>query len=250
MLDRRPGDRKAVEGRRAAPISSRRPASVRRPVENGGGFHHLDHEGRASARQIVGGADAREQTVDNAELGALSPAQAAHLSQNNDERVLTQERRLAGHVRPGEQPDASRTCVGRRRKIAIVGDERIADRLFDHSMAAALDDKVERAVDVRANVRTFDRERRKPARNIEHGQRLGGGLDLIARGDCRGREFFEHLKLEVERAVGGVGDFRFELAELGGGESDLAGEGLAVNEGRAERRPRSFSPCWAVTSTK
>src|SRR5712671_5251541 len=69
---------------------------------------------------------------------------------------------------------------------------------------------------------------------------LGGRLDLIARGDCRGREFFEHLKLEVKRAVGGVGDFRFELAELGGGESDLAGEGLAVNEGCVERRAQEL----------
>ncbi len=130
--------------------------------------------------------------------------------------------------------------VARRRQIAIVGDERIADRLLDHRMAAALDDEVERAVDVRANIGAFDRKRRKPARNIEHGQRLGGGLDLVARGDRRGRELLEHLKLEVERAVGGVGDFRFELAELGGGESDLAGQGLAVNEGRVERRAQKL----------
>src|SRR5438093_564167 len=103
-------------------------------------------------------------------------------------------------------------------------------------MAAALDDEVERTVDVRANVGTFDRERREPARNIEHGQRLSGSFDLVAGGNRRTCELVEHLKLEVERAVGGVGDFRFELAELGGGESDLAGEGLSVNEGRVERR--------------
>src|SRR4029079_91493 len=84
------------------------------------------------------------------------------------------------------------------------------------------------------------RERRKPARNVEYGQRLGGGLDLIAGGDCRGREPLEHLKLEGKLAVGGVGDFRFELAELGGGESDLTGQGLPVNEGRVQRRAQKL----------
>ena len=153
MLDRGPGNRKAVEGRRASPdFVENDQRAFAGLIENGGGFHHLDHEGRASAGEIVGGADAREQAIDNAELGAFRRHEAAHLGQNNDERVLAQERRLARHVRPGEQPDAPRACIRRRRKIAIVGDERIADRLFDHGMAAALDDEVERAVDVRANI--------------------------------------------------------------------------------------------------
>ena len=123
-----------------------------------------------------------------------------------------------------------------RRKIAIVGDERIADRLLDHGVAAALDDEVERAVDLGANIGTLDREHRERARNIEHGERFGGGLDLDARGDDHRGKPLEYLKLEVERAVGGVGDLRLELAERRGGESDLSGKGLAVNEGGVERR--------------
>ena len=40
----------------------------------------------------------------------------------------------------------------------------------------------------------------------------------------------------AERAVGGVGDLGFEFAEFGGGEAHLAGQRLAVDEGRVERR--------------
>ena len=38
---------------------------------------------------------------------ALRRHEAAHLREHRDQRVLPQERRLAGHVGPGEQPDAA-----------------------------------------------------------------------------------------------------------------------------------------------
>ncbi len=59
MLDRGPGDRQAVEGRGAAADlveDDQRPLAGL--VEDHGGLDHLDHEGRAAPRQIVGGADA------------------------------------------------------------------------------------------------------------------------------------------------------------------------------------------------
>mgnify|MGYP003693927293 CR=1 FL=1 len=46
------------------------------------------------------------------------------------------------------------------------------------------------------------------------------------------REPLENLELDAERALGGAGDLRFQLAQLGGGEAHLAGERLAVDEGR------------------
>ena len=49
-------------------------------------------------------------------------------------------------------------------------------------------------------------------------------------------QLLEGLELDAERAVGGAGDLGFELAELGGGEAHLAGQRLAVDEGRVERR--------------
>src|SRR5438874_195297 len=97
-------------------------------IEDRRGLHHLDHEGRASAREIVGRPNAREQPVDNTQLGAPRRHETAHLGEDRNQRVLPQEGRLAGHVRTGEQPDATRTFAARRGEIAIIGDERAAVR--------------------------------------------------------------------------------------------------------------------------
>ena len=147
MLDRRPGDGEAVEGRRAAAdLVEDHERALARLIEDGGGLHHLDHEGRAAAREIVGGADAREQPVDHADMRRARRHEAAHLRQHGDQRVLAQEGRLARHVGAGDEPDARRPprslarMRGRRREIAIVGDKRArrrAERLLDHRMAPA-----------------------------------------------------------------------------------------------------------------
>ena len=55
------------------PISSRMTRlRAARLVEDRRGLDHLDHEGRAAAREIVGGADAAEQAVDDADVAALA----------------------------------------------------------------------------------------------------------------------------------------------------------------------------------
>ena len=59
------------------------------------GLHHLHHEGGAAARQIVGGADAREQPVDDADPRPRRRHEAADLRQQRDQRVLAQEGRFA-----------------------------------------------------------------------------------------------------------------------------------------------------------
>lgn len=70
VLDGGPGDRKTVERRgAAADLVEDDEGTVTRLVEDRRRFHHLDHEGRAPARQIVGGADAREKPVDDADMG-------------------------------------------------------------------------------------------------------------------------------------------------------------------------------------
>ena len=61
MLDRRPRDRQAVEGRGPAPdLIEDHQRALAGLVEDRGGLYHLDHEGRAPARQIIRRADARE----------------------------------------------------------------------------------------------------------------------------------------------------------------------------------------------
>ena len=70
MLDRRPGDREPVEGRGAAADLVEDDQRARaRLVEDRRRLDHLDHEGRAAAREIVGRADAAEQPVDDADMG-------------------------------------------------------------------------------------------------------------------------------------------------------------------------------------
>ena len=103
-------------------------------------------------------------------------------------------------------------------------------------MAAALDDEIERAVDLRPHVATFDRQLGQRGGDVEDRKRAGGVLD--GRG-CRRHgsgELVEAFELDPERAVRGAGDLGFELAQFGGGEADLAGEGLAMDERGVERR--------------
>ena len=59
------------------PISSRMTSErAGRLVQDRRGLDHLDHEGGAAARQIVGGADAAEQAVDDADLRPTPPARS------------------------------------------------------------------------------------------------------------------------------------------------------------------------------
>ena len=164
---------------------------------------------------------------------------AADLRQDCDQRILPQKRRLAGHVGAGDQPDAAGAGLRRRRKIAIIGNEGRAvarQGLLDDRMAAAFDDEGMAVVDQRPRVVALRGQMRERAGDIETGERLGAVLDVGALRHHAGDKPLEDLQLEPERALGGAGDFRFELAQLGGGETDLAGQRLAVDEDAVERR--------------
>ena len=103
-------------------------------------------------------------------------------------------------------------------------------------MAAAGDGEGQTVVDFGAHVIALDRERRQRRGDVDDGERIGRLLDRDARSRDRGGEPLENLKLERQRPVGGVGDLRFKLAELGGREAHLAGERLPMDEGGVERR--------------
>ena len=126
MLDRRPGDRQAVEGRGAAPdLVEDDERALARLVEDRRGLDHLDHEGRAAAREIVGRADAAEQPVDHADPRALGRHEAAHLRQHGDQRVLAQKVDLPAMLGPVMSQSARRLPAAAA-QIAIIGDERAA----------------------------------------------------------------------------------------------------------------------------
>src|SRR5215472_3813787 len=94
----------------------------------------------------------------------------------------------------------------------------------------------EAIVDLRADIIALDRERGERAGHVESRNGLGGVLDSSARGRNRGREAIEDFELQRQRAFGRSGDLRFQLAKFGGGEADLPGGGLAMNEGGVEWR--------------
>src|SRR5277367_5702100 len=70
VLEGGPGDRQSVEGRRAAAdLVENDKGTWPRLVQDRGGFYHLDHKGRAAARQIVSRADPAEEAIDDADPG-------------------------------------------------------------------------------------------------------------------------------------------------------------------------------------
>src|SRR5580700_7130146 len=96
MFDGGPGDGEAVEGgRTAADLVQNYEAALRRLIEDRRRLYHLDHEGGATTRQIVGGAHAAEEAIDDADMRALRRHEASHLRQDGDQRVLAQECRFA-----------------------------------------------------------------------------------------------------------------------------------------------------------
>ena len=109
-------------------------------------------------------------------------------------------------------------------------------RLLDHRMPAAFDGKSERAIDLGPHIIVVDREFRQRGRDVEQREGMRRGAQIVARRRHPIIEPVEDFQFQPERAVAGIGDPGFDLAEFGGGEADLAGQGLAVDEGRIQRR--------------
>ena len=111
-------------------------------IQDAGDFAHFDEESGAAAREIVGGADAREDAVDDA---GVSPARAGtkqpDLRHQRDQRGLAQVGGLAAHVRAGDEQELLRLLI----EVEIVGNEALAalaQQFFDHGMAAADDEQL------------------------------------------------------------------------------------------------------------
>ena len=234
MFDRRPGDGEAVEGRgAAADLVENDEAPLRRLIEDRRRLHHLDHEGRAPARQIVGGADAAEQAIDDADMRALRRHERAHLREDRDQRVLAQEGRFAGHVGTGDEPQASARLRGdRSQSLGTNGPAcACAQRRFHNGMTAAHDlegEAVDRlsgrawrlATASSASADATSRRARAPAIS-----------DSAALAAMRfGRHRVEQFALDGERLFGGFRDAACERGEFVGREAHGAADGLAMTE--------------------
>ncbi len=98
----RPGERQAVErGRAAADLVDQHEALRRRAVQDRRRFGHLDHERRAAAGEIVGGADARVDRVERADRRRVAPARTSR------------SRRGARSPPPAACTSTCRPCSGR-----------------------------------------------------------------------------------------------------------------------------------------
>ena len=103
-------------------------------------------------------------------------------------------------------------------------------------MPAAFDDKgmtVFNLGDVRNCALSQAERARSPHRD---GKCRSAILNIVALRDHAGREPLENLQFQSERAIGRAGDLCLQFAELGGGETHLAGKRLAMDERAVERR--------------
>ena len=96
--------------------------------------------------------------------------------------------------------------------------------------------KPSEAVDLGPHIIVIDREFCQRGCDVEQRKGMGGGAQIVAGGGHHRQQPLKDFQFQPERAVAGVGDFRFDLAELGRGEAGLPGQRLAMNEGRIQRR--------------
>ena len=171
LLDHRPGDGEAVEsGRAAADFVEQHQAVRRAGVENRGRLGHLDHKRRAAARQVVGGADACKNSVEQAQLGALGGHVASHLRHQGDECRLPQISGLAPHIRPRDDQD----LIARGVHVEVVGHESpaiLGAEALDDRMAPFHDDHFAVLGKFRAAVIALGGELGKRCQDVELGER-------------------------------------------------------------------------------
>ena len=134
MLDDGPGDGEAVEGCRAAADFVEQDQARRRGViQDGGDFAHFDEKCRAAAREIVGGADAREDAVGDGKLGLACRNERTHLRHQHNQRGLAKIGGFAAHVRAGDEQELLAAGI----EVQIVGNEALAalaQEFFDDGM--------------------------------------------------------------------------------------------------------------------
>ena len=193
-----------------------------------------------------------EQAVHHAEAEALGRHEGARLGQDGEKRVLAQERRFAGHVRPGDDGEA-RTAHPAAVQLAVVGCVGIARPAhggLDHRVAGGLGFEGEAGVDLRAHGFSLRRPFGQGRGDVQRGEGGGGGLDRGGEAHGLHAEHLERLRFDGEGAVGGLGDLGVEVGQFDGGEPALVGEGLAMDEDGVERRLEQGSAALALASTK
>ncbi len=87
-------------------------------IEDIGGLHHLHHKGGVARRQVIGGTDTGEDTVDGPQDCLVGRHIAADVGQDHDERGLAHVGGLAAHIGAGNDEHLA-LCV----HAQVIGDK-------------------------------------------------------------------------------------------------------------------------------
>ena len=227
-LDDGPGDGDAVVSRgAAAQLVEEHEAAIGETVHDGGGFAHLDHEGGLAHRDVVAGADAGENFVDDANACAFGRYEAAHLGEQHDEGRLAQQGRLTGHVGTGDDDDLLLLGV----EAHVVGDVGFAGRHlgFDDGVAAFDDFELGRLVDLGTDVMTLFGHPGQIQVAVEGGQLGGVVLQRADVGQGSGEQFLVDACFEDEDALVGAHNLLFIFLQLLGDVTLGADQGLLAH---------------------
>ena len=234
-----PGDGQAIPGRRTAPDLVQDHQGARgRLGQDGGGLDHLGHEGRPAPGQVVARPDPAEQAVDHAQLQASGGNRAPRLGEHRQQGVLSQEGRLARHVRAGDdgQPRGRHGLAVEPAVIGREGAARATHRRLDHRMAGALGLEGGAAVQLRPDGPGLLGPLGQGGGDVQAGagrrslpQGIGGGADQVPPG-------LECGHLDGQGPFARLGDPRVQLGQGHRREPHLAGQGLAMDEGGVQGR--------------
>ncbi len=209
-----PGDGYTIVSTRAAPdFVHQHQTAVAEVVEDAGRFGHLDHEGTLAPAQVVAGPHPGEHFVNQPDVRRTGGNKAPHLRHQHDERRLSQQRRLARHIRAGDDDDLLGFAVQEK----VVRDVAFAQwqLLLDHCVATVPDVEFLAFVDDGLHVVILPRHRGERTQRVQHrhnaGILLNGGDVLNGSGD----EVVENPRLDGKNPVFGVQDFLFVFFQFG-----------------------------------
>ena len=223
----RPGDAQPVEGARApADLVEEDEASRRRVVEDVGGLVHLDEKGAFASGQVVGGADAREDAVHDADPRGPRWDEGTDLGHEYDQAHLAEIGALAGHVRSGDEGDLLRPGV----ELRIVGDEGFAlQQLLHHRVASIVDLQDGSVFDLRGRVVVPGGQFGQRGQEVQLRDRSAIALDLA---QARGHflpEFEEKGIFQLPDLFLGAQDLLLVFLELRGDEPLRVAHGLLAD---------------------
>ena len=163
-----PSNGQAIVRRGAAPdLVQQDQAALGGGVENLGRLGHLDHKGGTPLRDVVAGADAGEDAIDQRQRRRSRRHERADLCHHRDQGGLSQVGRLAAHVGTGDQGYQALVVV----EMHVVLDESLAalflQRALDHGVPSALDLDLAARGEARPRIVSLDCDLRQAAQHVD-----------------------------------------------------------------------------------